>query len=100
MPEDEAGAGFFLDAEKFEFDAELAMIAALGFLKAVEIFVQFLLREETRGVNALELRIAFLALPIGAGNAHEFEGGDALGGGDVRAAAEVEEFSRAVKRDH
>ncbi len=35
MPEDEAGAGFFLNAEEFELDAELAMIAALGFFEAV-----------------------------------------------------------------
>ena len=47
MPEDQAGAGFFLDAEEIEFDAELAMIAALGFFEAMEIFVEFFLREET-----------------------------------------------------
>jgi len=31
MPENQAGAGFFLNAEKIEFGAEFAMIAALGF---------------------------------------------------------------------
>lgn len=40
MPEDEARAGFFLNTEKFEFDAELPVIAPLGFLEAVEIFVE------------------------------------------------------------
>src|SRR5271169_6131357 len=35
MPEDQAGAGFFLDAEEFELDAELAMVAALGFFESV-----------------------------------------------------------------
>src|SRR3981189_1435271 len=30
VPEDEAGAGFFLDAEEVEFRAQLAVIAALG----------------------------------------------------------------------
>ena len=100
MPEDEAGAGFFLNAEEFELDAELAMIAALGFFEAMEIFIELFLREETCGVNALKLRIAFLAFPVGAGDAHELERGDALGGGDVRAAAEVDEFAGGVKGDH
>ena len=56
--------------------------------------------EETRGVNTLELRIAFLTFPVSAGDAHELERGDALGGRNVRAAAEVEEFSCRIKRDH
>ncbi len=56
--------------------------------------------KKARGVNALELRIAFLAFPVGAGDVHELERGDALGGRDMRAAAEVEEFAGAVKRDH
>ncbi len=58
------------------------------------------MREESCGVNALELRIAFLAFPVGAGDAHQLERGDAFGGRDVRAAAEVDEFSGGVKRDH
>jgi len=32
VPEDEPGAGLFLDAEEVEFRAKLAVIAALGFL--------------------------------------------------------------------
>jgi hypothetical protein len=35
MPENEARAGFFLNAEELEFDAEFAMIAALGFFEPV-----------------------------------------------------------------
>ncbi len=35
MPEDQAGPGLVLDAEQFEFLAELAMVAALGFFKLV-----------------------------------------------------------------
>ena len=70
MPEDEAGAGFVLDAEEFELGAKLAMIAALGFLEAMEIFVQLFFCKEAGGINALELRIAFLAFPVGASDAH------------------------------
>ena len=35
MPENEAGAGFFLNAKELEFGAEFAMVAALGFFEAI-----------------------------------------------------------------
>src|SRR5262249_44705264 len=60
MPKNEAGAGFFLNAKKIKLGAEFAVIATLGFFKAMEILVEIFLGEETRGINALELRIAFL----------------------------------------
>src|SRR4029077_12315110 len=97
MPKDEAGAGFVLDAKEVQLGAELAMIAALGFFEAMEIFVQLLLREEACRVNALQLRIAFLAFPVGAGDAHQLEGLNALGGRNVRAAAEVDELAGGVE---
>src|SRR5216683_3035017 len=100
MPEDETGAGFLLNAEEVELDTELAVVAALGFFKTVQMFVQLFLREESHGVNALELGIALLALPVGAGDVHELERMDALGRRDVRAAAEVDEFSGGVEGDH
>src|SRR5207245_8336476 len=53
MPENQAGAGFFLDAEEVELRAQLAMIAAFGFLNAVQVGVQLLLREKSYCVNAL-----------------------------------------------
>ena len=79
VPENEARAGFLLDAEEVQFDAELAVIAALGFFKTVQMFVQLFLREESHGVNALELGIAFLAIPVGAGDVHQLVRLDALG---------------------
>ena len=59
VPENQAGAGFLLNAEKVQLNAKFAVIAALGFLEAVQIFVEFLLGEKCGGINALELRIAF-----------------------------------------
>ena len=73
MPENQAGSGFVLNAEKIEFLAELAMVAALGFLELVQIFVEFFLFDETRAVNPLHLRIFFVALPVGAGDIHQLE---------------------------
>src|SRR6202035_6076348 len=99
MPEDEAGAGFVLNAEEIELDSQAAMIAALGFFKAMEIFVKLGLREKACAVHALQLRVAFLTLPVGAGNVHQFESANASGGRDVRAAAEIDEFAGGVEGD-
>src|SRR5260370_18943857 len=100
MPENQPRAGFFLNAEEIEFRAEFAVIAALGFLDAVELAVQLFFREERHGVNALELGIAFLALPVSAGDVHELERLDPLGGGDGRAAAKIDTFSGRPQPDH
>src|SRR3984957_7037891 len=78
VPENQARAGFILDAEKIEFGAELAMIAALRFFEAMQICVELLLCKEAGGVNALELRIPFVPFPIGARDAHQFERLNAL----------------------
>ena len=100
MPENQARAGLVLDAEEIEFRAELAMIAALRFFEAMQIRVEFFLCEEARCVNALKLRIPFVAFPVGAGDAHQFERLNALGRRNVRAAAEVDEFAGGVERNH
>ncbi len=100
MPEDQAGSSFFLNTEKIEFNTELAMIAALRFFQAMQILIKFLLSVKGGSVNALKLRISFLPLPICASHAHQFEGGDASGGRDVRSTAEIDKFSGGVKGNH
>src|SRR5712664_230453 len=65
----------------------------------MEVLVQFLFGEEAGGVNTLELRIAFLTFPVSAGNAHQLERLDALGGRNVGSAAEVDELAGGVERD-
>src|ERR1700674_6120671 len=62
--------------------------------------VQFFLGEKSDCVNALELRIAFLSLPVSASDVHELECLNALGRRDVWAAAEVDKFSGGVERNH
>jgi hypothetical protein len=76
------------------------MVPALGFFELVQIFVEFFLINETCTVNPLHLRIAFLAFPVRACDAHQFEGLDARSGRNVRAAAEIDEFSGGVKGNH
>ena len=100
MPEDQPRAGFFLNAEEVEFLAELAMVAALGFFQLVQVVVKLGLRGEAGAVDALHLRVAFFAFPIGAGDAQQLERLDEFGRGDVRAQAEVNELAGGVELHH
>ena len=54
--------------EKLQFLAELAMVALLRFLEHREVFVELRLVLEGGAVDALELRILFVAFVIGAGH--------------------------------
>ncbi len=97
VPEDKARAGEVLNAEEIELLAQHAMVAARRFFEAREVLVEFFFREEGRAVDALELRILFVAQPVGAREVCHLEGLDAAGGGDVRAAAEVDELAVAIE---
>ena len=99
MPEDEAGAGELLNGEQVELLAEQAMVALLGLFELVEVVVELLLGVERGAVDALELRVLFVAQPVGSGDVEQLEGLDASGGRDVRAAAEVGELAGLVDRD-
>src|SRR5438045_7825821 len=46
MPENQAWTGFLLDAEEIQLNTELAMVAALGFFEAMQVFVQLFLCEK------------------------------------------------------
>ena len=99
MPEDEAGAGDFLDAEEVELLAEDAVVAGLDFFEVLEVGVEIFGVEEGGAVDALELLVVLVAEPVGAGDGRDLEGLDAAGGGHVRAAAEVGEVAVLVERD-
>ena len=99
MPEDEACAGELLNAEEVELLAQDAMVAARGFFEAGEVGIEIFLGEEGGAVDALELRILLVAEPVSAGEAGYFESLDAAGGGDVRAATEVDELAVAIEAD-
>jgi hypothetical protein len=99
MPEDEAGAGELLNAEEVELLADEAMVALGCFFKAREVGVHFFLREEGGAVDALELRIFFVAEPVGAGHLGDFDGFDAASRGHMRAAAEIDKAAVAIEAD-
>jgi hypothetical protein len=75
------------------------VVAALGFFQLGKVGVEFLLVEERRGVESLQLLPRGVALPIGPGHGEQLEGlADVAGAGDVPAATEVDEFALPVKR--
>ena len=91
MEEDQAGAGQFLNAEQVQFLAQLAVVAFLGLFDLFEVLVQVLLGKERGSVDALQLLVVFVALPVGAGDRKQLERLDLRSVGNVRAAAEVDE---------
>src|SRR5690348_2375765 len=100
MPENQTRAGFILNAEQIQLRPEFAMVAPLCLFELVQILIKFRLGVKAESVNSLHLRIAFVALPVCAGDIGQFECADAPGRGNVRAAAEIYEFTSGVKRDH
>ena len=75
------------------------MVALLRFLEHGEVFVELGLVLEGGAVDALELRVLFVAFVVGAGDVREFERADVAGAHDVRAGAEIGEFAVAIERD-
>ena len=75
------------------------MVALLRFLEHGEVFVELGLVLEGGAVDALELRVLFVAFVVGAGDVGELERADVAGAHDVRASAEIGEFAVAIERD-
>ena len=99
MPENQTRPSELLDGEKIELLSENAVVALLGFLDAVEIVVKILLRVERGPVDALQLRILFIAQPVGSGDIEQLECLNLPGGRNVRSPAEIGELSRSVNGD-
>lgn len=72
MPED-ATDRLLAQVKQVELAAEPAMIAALRFLDPKEVLVEFFLICPGGAVDALQLRVASVAAPIGAGHIHQLE---------------------------
>ena len=85
----EAGADLVGEGEQVEVAAELAVVAALGLLDAVQVLLERLLGLPGGAVDALQHLVLLVAAPVRRRRPHQLEGGDPLGGGQVRAAAQV-----------
>jgi len=100
QPERQAGAGVFgVNGIKAHLGAELAVVAAPGFLQHLKIRVELGLGFEGGAVDALELGVFLVALVVGAGDGGELEGADIAGAHDVRAGAQVYEIAGFVVAD-
>ncbi len=101
MKENQSRTGEFLNAEEIELLAELAMVALLRFLDLGQVLVEFLLREPGCAVDALQLLVLLVALPVGAGDRKQLERLDFRSVGEMRAAAEVDEVraKRVLRKD-
>src|SRR5947207_347933 len=75
------------------------MVALLRFLEHREIFVELGLVLEGGAVNALKLRIVFVAFVVGARDAGELERSDVAGAHYVRPGAEIGKLAVAIERD-
>src|SRR5690349_5256342 len=99
MPE-HCADGFFLLMEEIELAAEPTMIALLRLFELEEILLQLFLIRPGGAVDALQLRVARIATPIGAGDLHQLEGmAEPAGRGQMRPGTEIDEIALAIKAD-
>src|SRR6185312_14701117 len=91
MEENQSRTSQFLNTEQIEFLADLPVIALLRLFELVEVIFNVLLRKEDGAVDALELLILLVALPVRAGNRRQSEGLELRSIRHVRTAAEIDE---------
>src|SRR5207244_2983226 len=87
------------EGEQPELASELAVVARLGLLDALEMLLQVGLGEEARAVDAREHRPRGVAAPVGARDRAQLERADRARAGRVRPAAEIREGAVGVQRD-
>src|SRR3546814_2035714 len=86
--------------EGVQLAAEAPVVALFSLLQHGEVGLELLLVLPAGAVDALELRVARVAAPVGAGDLHQLERMPELAGRrQVRADAEVEPVALAVDRD-
>ncbi len=88
-----------MEGVEVQFAAELAVVAGLGLLQAVQVLVELLLRVEGGPVDAGEHGVLLVALPVGTRGAEQLEGLELRRARDVGAPAEVVEVALAVAAD-
>ena len=97
MVDDHPGPGFLFDAEEPQLPAQAAVVPALGLLQELQVLFEFLGGGKGGAVDALQHGPVLVAPPVGPGGGGELEGLEKAGGGDVRAAAEIDEIPLAVE---
>ena len=75
------------------------MVALLRFFEHSEVVVEFLFGFERGAVNALELRILFVAFVVSARDVHELDRADVARPHHVRSGAKIDKVAAAIERD-
>src|SRR5207249_5331015 len=88
-----------VENKNFQFATELAVIALLRFFEHSEVVVEFLFSFKRSAVNALELRISFVAFVICAGYIGELKRANVSGAHDMWPGAEIDELAVTIERD-
>ncbi len=88
-----------VEGEEVELLAEPAVVAGLRVFQPLQVLLELLLRQERGPVDALEHRVLLVPLPVRPGGVGQLEDPELSRGGDVRAAAEIDEFSLPVAGD-
>ena len=96
MEDREAGPDLVREREEVELGAELAVVAALGFLEPVQVLLERLVVLPRGAVDALEHRALLVTPPVRAGDLRQLERAELAGRRDVRAAAQVHVRHAAV----
>ena len=73
VPVDEPRAGFLVDGVQVELLAQLAVIALLDLLQALQVRIQIRLRFPRGAIDALEHLVLFVSAPVGARDGGELE---------------------------
>jgi len=97
QPEDHTGGHILMEREQIELLAELAVVAALGFLDAVQVFLEILGVGKGRCVDAGKHTVLFVAAPVRPGNGQQLERLHEPGIRDVRPTAQVNEIAVPVE---
>src|SRR6267143_1107863 len=92
-------ANVIVESKYLEFLAELTVVPLLRFLEHGEVVLEFLLCFEGGTVDSLQLRIVLVPLVVSAGHIGQLEGADVSRPHDVRAGAQIEKISVAIKGD-
>ena len=98
MPEHHAGC-FLLKVEKIELRAQPPVIALLRLLDHAQVGFLLLLLGPGGPVDPLQHLVLGISAPVGAGDLHQLEYLELPGGGNVRAAAQIDEIPFPVQRD-
>ena len=88
-----------MEAEQIQFPAQLAVIAASGFLKPLQMRLESLFIAKGRAVNTGKHGVLFITAPIRARHGKQFERLCQSGAGQMRSAAQIKKFAAPVQRN-